>query len=76
MYYDLPCRLEPVAETDEKNVMELLAQELNENYMTELATEINVARELGGSDEDEANTSLNGKLSCYAAGVRSGGHES
>jgi hypothetical protein len=59
-YYDVPDVIEPVTETDERNIIEQLVQELNSLYMADLALEISVDREFV-EDGTEQQDMLHGK---------------
>jgi hypothetical protein len=49
-YNDVPSKLEPISEADEKNIMEMLAQVLNSTFMTDLYLEICTVQDSAGSD--------------------------
>jgi hypothetical protein len=58
-YVNVPKKIEPVPETDEKNIIELLVQELNGQFMTDLALEFCTDREL--AEQDDAHNVLDDK---------------
>jgi hypothetical protein len=37
--------IDPISENDERNILEQFVQEINAQFMTDLATELNVDRE-------------------------------
>jgi hypothetical protein len=58
--YVLPCSVPPCSQQAEREILEALITDLNENYMTSLATEFCTSREgQSGSCEDETD-SING----------------
>jgi hypothetical protein len=60
-YTGLPLRLEPVSVTDEKNIFEMFAQVMNENFMTDLALEISVCRDAVSADEEALDPAIANK---------------
>jgi hypothetical protein len=61
-YFNVPQCIEPVPVTDEKNIMEIFIQELNTNFMTELAMECLIDREGGEHEQEQCDTrALKGK---------------
>jgi hypothetical protein len=60
-YISVPLTLDPINEGDEKNLVEMLAQVLNQLFMTDLALEICTARENALFDGDGTDSSLLGK---------------
>jgi hypothetical protein len=57
----VPLNLEPITEVDEKNLVEMLAQVLNQLFMTDLALEICTARENALFEGDGTDSALLGK---------------
>jgi hypothetical protein len=49
-YADVPQKLEPISEADEKNIIEMLAQELNSSFMTDLFLEVSTVRDSASGD--------------------------
>jgi hypothetical protein len=60
-YNDVPKKLEPISEADEKNIIEMLAQELNSTFMTDLALEVSTVRDSGSGDAFGTEDALGGK---------------
>jgi hypothetical protein len=60
-YFGLPKNTEPISETDEKHIVEMLAQVLNSTFMTDLALEIVTARDSVGFDGSSSESTLSGK---------------
>jgi hypothetical protein len=60
VYVSVPQCTEPINDTDEGLIFELLAEVLNESFMTELAKEFNTDRERG-ADEAGTDSALDGK---------------
>jgi hypothetical protein len=60
-YVNVPDKIDPVHENDERWIMEQFVQELNQHFMTELAAEVCVDREAGGDEEDGEQDVLHGK---------------
>jgi hypothetical protein len=54
-YNDVPEKVDPVSETDERNIFEQFVQELNSLYMTDLALEVSADREYveDGTDQQD-----------------------
>jgi hypothetical protein len=59
-YSDLPRRLDPLSVVDEKNIFEMMAEQLNDVFMTNLAVEIDVSRDSAEAD-NALETALAGK---------------
>jgi hypothetical protein len=60
-YYSVPQRIESVSVTDEKNLIELFIQEVNSNFMAELATECTLDRELDSEHKEVDSEHVKGK---------------
>jgi hypothetical protein len=60
-YFGVPKNTEPISETDEKHIVEMLAQVLNSTFMTDLALEISTVRDGAGFDGGNSDTALTGK---------------
>jgi hypothetical protein len=60
-YFGLPKNTEPVSETDEKHIVEMLAQVLNSTFMTDLMLDISTVRDTVGFDGSNSDTTLSGK---------------
>jgi hypothetical protein len=60
-YRAVPWRTEPVSETDEKNIFEMFAQALNNNFMTDLALELSTSRDNACTGDDSSDAALAGK---------------
>jgi hypothetical protein len=59
-YSELPCRLDPLSVVDEKNIFEMMTEQLNDVFMTNLAVEIDVSRDSAKAD-NALETALAGK---------------
>jgi hypothetical protein len=60
-YVNVPEKIEPVHENDERCIMEQFVQELNQHFMTELAAEVCVDREAEAEEEAGEQSALHGK---------------
>jgi hypothetical protein len=60
-YSAVPLSISPVSSVDEKNVVEMLAEALNKDFMTDLALELNTCRETDGVSGEMENSTLEGK---------------
>jgi hypothetical protein len=58
---NVPEKIEPVHENDERCIMEQFVQELNQHFMTELAAEVCVDREAEAEEEAGEQSALHGK---------------
>jgi hypothetical protein len=59
-YINVPREIDPISENDERNILEQFVQEINTQFMTDLATELSVDRETA-EDEGEQQDVLSGK---------------
>jgi hypothetical protein len=60
-YSAVPLNISPVSSVDEKNMVEMLAEALNKDFMTDLALELNTCRETDGMTGEMENSTLAGK---------------
>jgi hypothetical protein len=72
-YVNVPDKLDPVHENDERCVMLQFVQELNQHFMIELAAEVCVDREAGVEEEEGEHDVLRGKR-VIVVGASHGAH--